>query len=387
MPNPPGAKRGRKATRSKAATPQTSETATTREPSRRRRFPTPRFDTEGTPAAASDATDPLQSEANHGVTLPPVAGPAVLAAPDTDLRQQVQSLQQTVEGLVGVVQQLATQVANQSTVAPIDATPSTSTGAVGEFTVTPAFLPRETPRPVLFAASLPTGYQVSERNKIKIWAHQYVDFQDILFNSTTEPTYTMSVHDAGNAPTLQFAPQKKWPLTETEWCTAWDDFLAVYTQNHAHDLSDLITYSRHIKDLMQSGADWGHYDRQFRVDREYSHCSWATVRVDLQLTATLKSTHTMTRNNQPFRQASQPFKANTTRQQSRPPTGYCFSYHSQSVRCTAENCQYKHVCPRCKRNHPMYRQCIPPQHQTNIQNNRTKLPHTLTNARQHPGTK
>ena len=36
-----------------------------------------------------------------------------------------------MEGLVGVVQQLATQVANQSTVAPIDATPSTSTGAVG----------------------------------------------------------------------------------------------------------------------------------------------------------------------------------------------------------------------------------------------------------------
>ena len=143
------------------------------------------------------------------MTLPPVAGPAVLAAPDTDLRQQVQSLQQTVEGLVGVVQQLATQVANQSTVAPIDATPSTSTGAIGEFTLTPAFLPRETPRPVLFAAGLPTGYQVSERNKIKIWAHQYVDFQDILFNSTSEPTYTMSVHDAGNAPNPTICPTKE----------------------------------------------------------------------------------------------------------------------------------------------------------------------------------
>ena len=66
----------------------------------------------------------------------------VLAAPDTDLRQQVTSLQQTVEGLVGVVQQLATQVANQRAVSPIDATPSMSTGAVVEFTVTPVFLPR-----------------------------------------------------------------------------------------------------------------------------------------------------------------------------------------------------------------------------------------------------
>ena len=138
----PVAKRGRKTTRNRAATPQTTETATTRETSRRRRRPTPCFDTEGTPAASIEATDPLQSEANHGVILPSVAGRPVLAAPDTDLRQQVTSLQQTVEGLVGVVQQLATQVANQRTVSPIDATPSMSTGAVVEFTVTPVFLPR-----------------------------------------------------------------------------------------------------------------------------------------------------------------------------------------------------------------------------------------------------
>ena len=156
MPNPPVAKRGRKTTRSRAATPHTSQTATTREPSSRRRRPAPRFDTEGTPAVTADVTQPLQSVENHGMSLPPVAGPAVLAAPDTDLRQQVQSLQQTVEGLVGVVQQLATQVANQSTVAPIDATPTTSSGAVGEFTVTPALLPRETPRPVLARTHAPT---------------------------------------------------------------------------------------------------------------------------------------------------------------------------------------------------------------------------------------
>ena len=207
MPNPPVAKRGRTTTRSRAPTPQTSETATTREPSPRRILPTPNFDTEGTPAAAGDATDPLQSEANHGVTLPPVVGPAVLAAPDTDLQQQVQSLQQTVECLVGVVQQLATQVANQSTVA----TPSTSTGAVGEFIVTPTFLPRETPRPVLFAAGLPTGYQVSERNKTKILTHQYVDFQDILFNSNSEPTYTMPLHDACNAPPYNLPNKRSGP--------------------------------------------------------------------------------------------------------------------------------------------------------------------------------
>ena len=72
MATVPVAKRGRKTTRNRAATPQTTETATTRETSRRRRRPTPRFDTEGTPAASIDATDPLQS---RGVILPSVAGP------------------------------------------------------------------------------------------------------------------------------------------------------------------------------------------------------------------------------------------------------------------------------------------------------------------------
>ena len=59
---------------------------------------------------------------------------------------------------VRIVQQVATKVANQSIVAYNVATQSSSNDAVGESTVTPVFLPRETPRPVLSAAGLPTGY-------------------------------------------------------------------------------------------------------------------------------------------------------------------------------------------------------------------------------------
>ena len=124
------------------------------------------------------------------------------------------------------------------------------------------------------------------------------------------------------------------------------------------------------------------YNMYFYVSLPLAFLHVFYVRVDLQLTATLNSTHTMTPNNQPFRQASRPCKDNTTRQQSRPPTGYCFNYHSQSVGFTAENCPYKQVCPRCKRNHPMYRQCIPPQQQTKITDDicwyRTKSHHSYS---------
>ncbi|KAI0242052.1 hypothetical protein LSAT2_014989 [Lamellibrachia satsuma] len=115
---------------------------------------------------------------------------------------------------------------------------------------------------------------------------------------------------------------------------------------------------RHIKELMRSGANWRYYDHQFRVDREYSLCSWAAVRVDLQLTATLNKPTFTPHNTQPFLPARS-FRANTPRQQqNRPPPGYCYNYHSQYVRCTTDNCQYKHACPKCNRSHPMYRSCF-----------------------------
>ena len=136
----------------------------------------------------------------------------------------------------------------------------------------------------------------------------------------------MSMNDTGSVPTLQFTPQRKYPLTESEWCAAWDDYFAVYIQKHPQHITDLITYSRHIKELMTSGANWRHYDQQFRSDREYSQCSWAAVRVDLQLSAMLKPPQSQSfRNHQPpqhFRN-NRPFRNQMSRQLA---NSYCFTY-------------------------------------------------------------
>ena len=331
---------------------------------------------------------------------------------DNDLRQQFDSLRQTVEGLVGVVQQLANQAATREATTPavIAATPpdvaapvyllptaATSTTSAympptgappptplaelaapsGELNAVPVVLEQQTQRPILFAAGLPAGYHISEKLKARIWTHKYIDFNDITTNASNTSTYTMSLIDNGT-PTLNFAPQRKRPLTETEWCTAWDDFLAVYTQKYPHHLTDLITYSRHIKELMQTGADWRHYDHQFRVDREYSLCSWAAVRVDLQLAATLRRTQ------QPFRPAfpPRPVQHRPQSQSSRPPPGYCFTFHAPNVRCEMQNCPFKHTCPKCKGKHPMYRPCHSRQYTTTP--GRTHRP---ANANPHTNTK
>ena len=64
---------------------------------------------------------------------------------------------------------LATEVANQSTVAHNDATPSSSIASsnsgIDEFTVTPAFLPRETPQPVAYQQDTHINFLTATRQK------------------------------------------------------------------------------------------------------------------------------------------------------------------------------------------------------------------------------
>jgi len=37
------------------------------------------------------------------------------------------------------------------------------------------------------------------------------------------------------------------------------------------------------------------------------------------------------------------------------PSGYCAFYHVKELRCnTGKNCTYEHLCPICKRPHPMF---------------------------------
>ena len=384
MPKPPPAKRGRPTTRARTAVSSSvQQTTTSQETSTRPRSP------RATPARELSTRARRRPRRLEPTTDTPVASTAAASSVSSDniLREQVLSLQQTVEGLAGIVQQLAAQANNRETASnnttlpesevtnsqsffPSRSGPASEAG--GEFTTIPAVVTHQAPRPILFAAGLPAGYHLSDHTKTKIWLHKYVDFHEIFNHTPHDSAYTMSLNSSNNTPTLNFVPQKKRPITETEWSTAWDDFLAVYTQKHPNDLSDLITYSRHIKELMRSGANWRYYDHQFRVDREYSLCSWAAVRVDLQLTATLNKPTFTPHNTQPFLPARS-FRANTPRQQqNRPPPGYCYNYHSQYVRCTTDNCQYKHACPKCNRSHPMYRSCFT---QVTTSTNRGKLPY------------
>ena len=77
-------------------------------------------------------------------------------------------------------------------------------------------------RPVLLASGAQVGVRVPTRIKQKIWLHKYLIFMtfcilgQIILNISLLVTVTIF-------PKINFGPNKRRPLTESEWGSAWDD--------------------------------------------------------------------------------------------------------------------------------------------------------------------
>ena len=218
-------------------------------------------------------------------------------------------------------------------------------------------------RPVLFTGGLRLGDHLPMNIKQKIWEDKFIEFANILDPDATE-SYSLSINNA-NQPTLCLTPKQKKFLSETEWTMAFDTYVAVYVQKHPEQLQDLLTYGNTIRRMMASGQSWWYYDKQFRLAREYSHCSWATVRVDLYM-------QNNSTNKRTFQQKFQEYP-------SRIPTGYCFKFHQKLKKCFNRNCSFNHKCPRCDRPHPAYQQCYTnsgPRNSRFTTNGRNQAPNT-----------
>ena len=151
-------------------------------------------------------------------------------------------------------------------------------------------------------------------------------------------TFRESEDDANQ---FLLAPKKRRSLSEVEWGMAFDIYIAVYTQKFPDQLPAILTYSRHVKDLMKYRVNW-----RFYFAGEFNPHPWSVIRQDLELRA--------------FRSKPQSNGYNSfTSQfnQDRVPKGFCFSFHRKGGSCQFANCSYKHTCPRCQRKHPAHQPC------------------------------
>jgi len=211
-------------------------------------------------------------------------------------------------------------------------------------------------RSVGFGAGMKIGEQVSDYIKEKIWSHKYIEFATLL-SSENEEEFSLSFQKSNNQPTIKLLSKPKRKLREHEWNLAFDTFLSIYVTKYPRELNELLTYGQSIKLMMNRGENWNFYDKQFRISREYSRCSWDLVRVDLMI-------------------QGQSY-INRARIDSKPenskdhiPAGYCFRYHSPKFRChNGTECSFKHNCPRCQKIHQQHYPCKNPSEQNKPKTN------------------
>ncbi len=194
------------------------------------------------------------------------------------------------------------------------------------------------------------GSNVTKRIKKRIANHEYIDFSDLItlhVSSSASEQLSIAI-DSDNKPYFEKKQSKK-SLTFYQWNEAFDIFHLIYVQNHpAKSIKDhinltreLLTYRKHIMDIVKQGGNWYDYDKHFRTEMVARGDSWSTIRFDLQMLYNINY-----KQNRPL-QKSQPTRK--TQQ-----TSVCFPYNTRGDRCIRIPCPYRHVCQSCFQPHPKY---------------------------------
>ena len=76
------------------------------------------------------------------------------------------------------------------------------------------------------------------------------------------------------------------------WSEAFDIFQLIYIETHPSKSTkeliiltrELLTYRKHIIDILKQGGDWLQYDKHFRSEMVNRGDSWSTIRFDLLMT-------------------------------------------------------------------------------------------------------
>ena len=206
------------------------------------------------------------------------------------------------------------------------------------------------------------GMGVSDNLRKKILNNKFIELSLLLplytHQDTDEFVLKKGLHESPKF--VKNKPNRN--ITIAQWNEAFDIFISIHIEcarTHSEVIKltkALLTYRKEINNMKRLGYDWANYDRHFRTEREATICPWATTRQDLLL-------HYQHNNRDTFRPYNRNFNQTTAKKPLRTkdgnsiPFGYCLSYHSINDRCNNKQCGFKHQCPRCQQNHPIFRPC------------------------------
>lgn len=219
------------------------------------------------------------------------------------------------------------QSASASTLTETDATVQGSVASVshtlsGESLTGVALAqPHDRPRDIFTSMSLPIDARVTAKLKAKIWANEFINFEQLITVTPIEEKFNISVNtskDSPGQPTLCLEPLQKSKNNSTidTWTSAFQIFVGLYTSNFPAEAPALMKYGEVVRDLAEKGANWIYYDINFNYLRQQKPADFPWVNIHFELW--IRSQQFPHKNNSMHLNTSR-FSQNSTYV----PTGYC----------------------------------------------------------------
>ena len=192
-------------------------------------------------------------------------------------------------------------------------------------------------------ANVPLAHRVSEKVRKQIWANEYVDFSTLFNLQEMEGKYVLKFQnvEGGATVSMVLSVLRQTIRTIEQWTSAFNTFVAIYTEKHVSETPGLMKYSSIVRELAQLSANWRFYDENFRLLRQKDPLPCDQIHSELYLRAHLSKVKNIAATRASKKTNGDPF-----------PKGFCWKFHN-GQRCTGFS--FKHQCCRCGNSHPISR--------------------------------
>ena len=179
--------------------------------------------------------------------------------------------------------QSVANIVNTSLAEITQGTPSSSENVV---TLDEPGLDSPAPKQIFSSVAVSLSSRVSSKVKAKIWSNEYLDFGTLLSFSPNNQKYSLSLASSDGEttrPHLTLEPSQPVKKIQTinQWLSAFNIFVAIYSEKLPTDTPKLIKYCEIIvRDIAAKPGDWLYYDEQFRFIRQMAPAQypWDAIR-------------------------------------------------------------------------------------------------------------
>ena len=210
--------------------------------------------------------------------------------------------------------------------------------------------------PSIHLHSTPLGTHLSDRLKDKIWANEYVDFADLLYQHPIHPL-SLSISPGNDKATFSIAHVGKGRQLQSveQWTTALITFAATYAQRYPQLAMGLFQYCEILEISLTLAHQWGgactmnNFVCSDSLPLGISHGT--SPGGTFISSKTMYAKPAQNNSSHPFSSTVQQAKCTSF------PTGHCWPF--QRGTCQTQQCRFKHTCAKCENAHPA-NQCQKP---------------------------